>query len=106
MLNSQKVRNLAPEMDPLRMGMGWTAEDLGKPQIMIESTYGDSHPGSAHHIMLLTFVMEWLRGMMESTILWHIVRLSQTLWKHRQMLLHLTEAFLSPAVTRQRLQCL
>jgi len=28
--------------------MGWTAEDLAKPQIMVESTFGDSHPGSAH----------------------------------------------------------
>jgi dihydroxy-acid dehydratase len=35
-------------MDPLRLGMGWSEEDLGKPQIMLESTYGDSHPGSAH----------------------------------------------------------
>ncbi|MDR1378141.1 MAG: dihydroxy-acid dehydratase [Synergistaceae bacterium] len=46
MLESQKIRMIAPEMDPLRMGMGWTVEDLGKPQIMIESTFGDSHPGS------------------------------------------------------------
>ena len=30
------------------MGMGWTAEDLEKPSILIESTFGDSHPGSAH----------------------------------------------------------
>ena len=45
---SQQVRSIAPEMDPLRMGMGWTAEDLEKPQIMVESTFGDSHPGSAH----------------------------------------------------------
>ena len=45
---SQKIRALAPEQDPLRMGMGWTVEDLGKPQIMVESTFGDSHPGSAH----------------------------------------------------------
>jgi GntP family gluconate:H+ symporter/Gnt-I system low-affinity gluconate transporter len=30
------------------MGMGWTVEDLDKPQIIIESTFGDSHPGSAH----------------------------------------------------------
>lgn len=30
------------------MGMGWTVEDLAKPQIIIESTFGDSHPGSAH----------------------------------------------------------
>ena len=48
MLKSQEVRKLAPEMDPLRMGMGWTAEDLDKPQIFVESTYGDSHPSSAH----------------------------------------------------------
>ena len=44
---SQEIRKIAPEQDPLRMGMGWTAEDLSKPQIMIESTFGDSHPGSA-----------------------------------------------------------
>ncbi|MBQ2957739.1 MAG: dihydroxy-acid dehydratase, partial [Clostridia bacterium] len=47
-VKSQQVRAVAPEMDPLRMGMGWKAEDLEKPQIIIESTYGDSHPGSAH----------------------------------------------------------
>ena len=45
---SQKIRALAPEQDPLRMGMGWTVEDLSKPQIIVESTFGDSHPGSAH----------------------------------------------------------
>lgn len=47
-LNSQKIRKLAPEMDSLRIGMGWSADDLEKPQILIESTYGQSHPGSAH----------------------------------------------------------
>lgn len=47
-LRSQKVRALAPENDPLKIGMGWRVEDLGKPQIMVESTFGDSHPGSAH----------------------------------------------------------
>jgi dihydroxy-acid dehydratase len=47
-LTSQKMRKLAPEMDPLRIGCGWKKEDLSKPQIMIESTSGDSHPGSAH----------------------------------------------------------
>ncbi len=52
MLKSQEVRRVAPEMDPLRMGMGWTAEDLAKPQIIIESTYGQSHPGSAHLLEL------------------------------------------------------
>lgn len=47
-LYSQKIRKLAPENDPLKMGMGWTENDLDKPQILIESTFGDSHPGSAH----------------------------------------------------------
>ena len=47
-LYSQKVRSLAPENDPLKIGMGWTVADLGKPQIIVESTFGDSHPGSAH----------------------------------------------------------
>lgn len=47
-LISQNMRALAPEMDPLRLGAGWKKEDLGKPQILIESTFGDSHPGSVH----------------------------------------------------------
>lgn len=58
-LNSQRVRALAPENDPLKIGMGWTIEDLDKPQILVESTYGDSHPGSAH---LMQFVEEVMRG--------------------------------------------
>ncbi len=62
MYKSQEVRKLAPEMDPLRMGMGWKVEDLGKPQIMIESTYGDSHPGSGH---LNIFVEEAVRAVDE-----------------------------------------
>ena len=47
-LKSQEMRKLAPELDPLRIGTGWKPEDLSKPQIFIESTYGDSHPGSGH----------------------------------------------------------
>ncbi|MDY3279319.1 MAG: dihydroxy-acid dehydratase [Eubacteriales bacterium] len=47
-LRSQAVRALAPENDPLKIGMGWQADDLAKPQILVESTFGDSHPGSAH----------------------------------------------------------
>ncbi len=39
-------------MDPLRMGMGWKEEDLTKPQILIESTYGQSHPARAHLLNL------------------------------------------------------
>ena len=42
------MRTLAPELDPLRIGTGWKPEDLSKPQVMIESTFGDSHPGSGH----------------------------------------------------------
>ena len=60
---SQEIRAIAPEQDPLRMGMGWTAEDLSKPQIMIESTFGDSHPGSAH---LLELVNEAAAGVAEA----------------------------------------
>lgn len=47
-LISQKMRTLAPELDPLRIGTGWKPEDLSKPQVIIESTFGDSHPGSGH----------------------------------------------------------
>lgn len=61
--NSQRVRKLAPENDPLKIGMGWTVEDLDKPQIMVESTYGDSHPGSAH---LNVFVEEAIKGIRDA----------------------------------------
>lgn len=63
MLKSQEVRKLAPEMDPLRMGMGWKVDDLEKPQIMVESTFGDSHPGSAH---LLGLVEQAVKGVNET----------------------------------------
>lgn len=53
MLKSQEMRKLAPEMDPLRIGTGWKKEDLEKTQIMVESTYGDSHPGSGHLNLLV-----------------------------------------------------
>ena len=44
-LVSQEMRKIAPELDPLRIGTGWKPEDLSKPQVIIESTFGDSHPG-------------------------------------------------------------
>jgi dihydroxy-acid dehydratase len=47
-LTSQEMREKAPEQDPLRLGTGWKREDLSKPQIYVESSYGDSHPGSVH----------------------------------------------------------
>ena len=48
MLNSQNVRSRGPEVDPLWMGKGARLSDLPKPQILIDTTYGDSHPGSKH----------------------------------------------------------
>jgi len=60
---SQEIRKIAPEQDPLRMGMGWSVEDLSKPQIMVESTFGDSHPGSAH---LLELVEQTVSGVKEA----------------------------------------
>lgn len=57
-LISQKMRELAPELDPLRIGTGWKPEDLSKPQIFIESTFGDSHPGSGHLDKLVEKVRE------------------------------------------------
>ena len=63
MLKSQKLREMAPELDPLRLGTGWKLEDLSKPQIIIESTFGDSHPGSGH---LLELVEEARNGIHEA----------------------------------------
>ncbi|ABK62176.1 MULTISPECIES: dihydroxy-acid dehydratase [Clostridium] len=48
MLRSQEMRLKAPEMDSLRIGSGWKVEELSKPQIIVESSFGHSHPGSAH----------------------------------------------------------
>ena len=62
-LRSQELRKIAPELDPLRLGTGWKVEDLSKPQIMIESTFGDSHPGSGH---LLELVEEAREGIAEA----------------------------------------
>ncbi|MDO4267097.1 MAG: dihydroxy-acid dehydratase [Eubacteriales bacterium] len=62
-LHSQEIRKLAPENDPLKIGMGWTAEDLAKPQILVESTFGDSHPGSAH---LNQFVEEGMKAIADN----------------------------------------
>ena len=60
---SQDIRKIAPEMDPLRRGMGWSVDDLSKPQIIVESTFGDSHPGSAH---LFKFANKAVSGVSEN----------------------------------------
>ena len=58
MLASQRHRRLAPELDPLRIGTGWSFDDLSKPQVYVFSTFGDSHPGSGHLDGLVSDVME------------------------------------------------
>jgi dihydroxy-acid dehydratase len=57
-MRSQELRKIAPEIDPLRLGTGWKVEDLAKTQIMIESTFGDSHPGSGHLLKLVDLARE------------------------------------------------
>ncbi len=47
-LRSQRLRRSNHQGDALRLGMNWTEEDLGKPQILVESAYGMGHPGTFH----------------------------------------------------------
>jgi dihydroxy-acid dehydratase len=47
-LHSQQLRSINFQGDALRMGMNWTEEDLGKPQILVDSAYGMGHPGTFH----------------------------------------------------------
>lgn len=61
-LKSQEMRTLAPELDPLRIGTGWKPEDLSKPQVIIESTFGDSHPGSGHLDILVEEVRKGIEA--------------------------------------------
>ena len=48
MLRSQKLRIVNRQGDALRMGMGWSVDDLSRPQILVESTMGDAHPSGTH----------------------------------------------------------
>ena len=47
-MKSEKERSLWAQFDALQMGSGFTWEDVGKPQILVEDVFGDSHPGSVH----------------------------------------------------------
>src|SRR5438132_9005270 len=47
-LRSQRLRQVKFQGDALRLGMNWTVEDLGKPQVLIDSAYGMGHPGTFH----------------------------------------------------------
>ncbi|HHY91853.1 MAG TPA: dihydroxy-acid dehydratase [Firmicutes bacterium] len=61
MYKSQKLARVAPEIGALRLGMGWSPEDLEKAQVLIESTAGTSHPGSVHLGALTQAVGEGVR---------------------------------------------
>lgn len=47
-MKSKRERSLWAQFDALQMGSGFTWEDIGKPQILVEDVFGDSHPGSVH----------------------------------------------------------
>src|SRR5215471_15429234 len=47
-LRSQRLRLMNHQGDALRLGMNWTDEDLGKPQVLVDSAYGMGHPGTFH----------------------------------------------------------
>lgn len=61
MLRSQRIRKKGPEIDALRMGMDWEAEDLDKMQIVIANTYGNGHPGSFHLDKYVNILKDELR---------------------------------------------
>jgi len=63
MSNSSGIRDKSAQVDSLRLGMGWSREDLGKAHILLESSFGDSHPGSIH---LDRLCREAERGITES----------------------------------------
>lgn len=47
-MRSQELRKVNAQGDGLRLGTNWMVDELEKPQILIESAHGDSHPGSVH----------------------------------------------------------
>jgi dihydroxy-acid dehydratase len=51
-MRSQDLRKLGPEIDPLKLSMDWSLEDLGRPQIMVDDVWGDALPGSYHLLQL------------------------------------------------------
>lgn len=55
-MRSQELRNISPEIDPLKLSMDWTPEDLEKPQVLVEDVWGDALPGSYHLLQLSEMV--------------------------------------------------
>lgn len=48
MFKHQRLRDQAPEIEALKLGVGCSVKDFEKPFVFIGSTAGDSHPGSVH----------------------------------------------------------
>lgn len=46
--SSKNERALWAQFDALQLGIGWSEDDITKPQILLSDAWGDSHPGSAH----------------------------------------------------------
>ena len=58
MNGSGSIREISAESDALHLGMGWDFEEISMPNIIIESTYGESHPGSSHLLTLSNHVRD------------------------------------------------
>jgi dihydroxy-acid dehydratase len=61
-LHSQEMRRLGPEGDALRIGIGWTEDDLDRAHLLVETTGGESHPGSVHLDRIAEEVRRGARG--------------------------------------------
>lgn len=62
--HSQAMRRLGPEIDALKLGADWDLEDLSKPWILVEASYGKSMPCTMHLDRLREKVEEgvWAHG--------------------------------------------
>lgn len=47
-LRSQRLRKVNRQGDALRLAMDWSVDDLDKPQILVETAEGSSHPSTFH----------------------------------------------------------
>ncbi len=59
-LHSQRMR-WGPEIDSLRIGVGWEPAELDRPWLLVESSAGDSHPGSVHLASVAELVRDGAR---------------------------------------------
>jgi dihydroxy-acid dehydratase len=47
-MDNRLQKRPSAECDALHYGMNWDPVDWEKPQVVVENTFGDSHPGSSH----------------------------------------------------------